>query len=232
LTFASVGAVISITAATFSLNPTAIGQLFIATVTAYNTSTVHATGITSTNITWAQVGTTFVGVSGVTCSQNMWLGTSTATGAATQTIAFSGTTPQVFGSSHAFSSTVGAWSLDGAQNNVDGNTASAGTLTPTQAGDIFWMHSIEGGSGSAGTTPGYTYFTDTGGGGEGCFNPACANSVQAPTFGASDFRTGIAILVKENVAGGTGLIPQQLRQRRPAVFTRIVTPKRSGVYSR
>lgn len=198
MTFAAVGSGVSV-AATFSLNPVNVGDLFIATVAAEST-TVFAIGITSTNITWKQVGKTFSGpgtFSGNAAFYNVWLGKSTATGAATQTVVFNTTpTPVIRGWAQEYSSTLGAWVLDGVQGNFAANGVAAfPSLTPTQAGDIYWAWGLEAGFGSAGSTSGFTYFLDASSS-EGCWNAACTSAAQAPNVG-SDSREGIAVLIRE-----------------------------------
>jgi hypothetical protein len=215
VTFAAVGSGTSIVTAggTFTLNPSHVGDLFIASISAAST-TVFATGITSSNITWTQAGTAFEGAAAGGTYCTVWLGKVTATGNQTQTISFSGATPSVHGFAQEFSSTAGSWAVDGSQGNLNANTATCPSLTPSQAGDIYWCAPFEAGSGSAGSTTGYTYFHDAASD-EGCYNPACTTSAQAPVFGNSDTRTGIAILIKET--GGAGAAPYPLIP--PAPFT-------------
>lgn len=211
MTFAAVGSGVAIgSGATFALNPVTAGDLFIASL-ASESATIFATGITSTNVTWAQAGTSFEGVasgSGTYC--NVWLGKASATGSATQTIAFSGTAPLVRGYAKEFSSTVGAWALDGSQGSLDATTATCPSLTPSQAGDIYWFYSLQAVNTVNGTTSGYTYFADANSNG-GCYDAACTNAAQAPAFGNSSGRTGIAVLVKELTAAAPAYLarPQQ-----------------------
>lgn len=106
--------------------------------------------------------------------------------------------------------------MDGSQGNLDANTDTCPSLTPSGAGDLYWFFAFQAGSGSDGVTPGYTYYSDSGGN-EGCYNPACTAGSQAPVLGDVAARLGMAVLIQEIVEGtsvnagnaeATGTAPQ------------------------
>src|SRR5579859_3240455 len=112
MTFAAVGSLFqaAIGGTTFTgLTPSAVGNLIIVQVINESNSTVNATALSSSNITWAALGTHFDGATNTDTVQT-FAGKVTTASTATVTITFSGTTPAttvIIG--HEFSSTVGSW---------------------------------------------------------------------------------------------------------------------------
>ena len=224
MTFAAVGGLIQATASTFSLTPGGVGDLILVEVQNQTNSTVFATALSSSNVTWVQMGTT---VTGVTFSGTavLFAGTVTSASLATVTVTWSGTAPAGIGiDGQEFSSTVGSWALD-----VQGKIDSAGTntfasLTPAAAGELYFGYGFDIAGAVAGTTTGYTFDVDAAGNGM-CYNPACTSAAQAPVWGDSSMAFGKMVLVKETAAAApAGPRPRPLlRGRAAAVKGRLAS---------
>lgn len=203
MTFAAVGSGYSITGS-FSVTPVTAGDLFTCTIVTHSNAD-YVTGITGSNVTWAQAGTAFLGTN-TAYYVTTWLGTVTGTGAANQTVTLNAGSPAISGFVQEFSSTVGSWALDGSQGNLDAHTATCPSLTPAGSGDLYWCYAWEAGTGSSGSTSGYTFGNDAAGNGY-CYNVACSSSAQAPVFGNTDTRLGVAVLVRESSTGVNAGLP-------------------------
>jgi hypothetical protein len=124
MTFAAVGSPFLDANSTFSLTPHGVGNLILAEVNVKFQTDVHPTGLSSSNVTWTQIGTTFTGpVAGQVAA--VYAGVVTSTSTATVTVSFDGAIPDFFQvEGQEFSSTVGSWALD-----VQGHIDSGGTNT-------------------------------------------------------------------------------------------------------
>jgi hypothetical protein len=92
MTFSAVGSIISAVdgTSTFSLTPAAVGDFILFEAT--DVSTVLATGLSSSNVTWTPLGSSFTGTVNAFTGQ-VFLGIVTSTATATVTISWSGTPP-------------------------------------------------------------------------------------------------------------------------------------------
>ena len=111
MTFAAVGSPFVEENLTFSLTPHGVGNLILAEVNVRFQTDVHPTGLSSSNVDWEQIGTTFTGpVAGQVAA--VFVGTVTSTSPATVTFLFDGPEPDFFQvDGQEFSSTVGSWAL-------------------------------------------------------------------------------------------------------------------------
>ena len=202
--FTAVGTIIQSQAATISVNPVALGNFILLEVIC-NPNTRTPTSVAGGNCTWAPLGSVLVGANS-SYSAAVFLGTPTGTGAATATVTFTGGTPTgITTVGQQFSTTYSSKAIDGTQGNLDISSAGAGTvtypsLTPTQAGDLYFCYCAWIGTAVAGATSGYVYQTDAVDDGM-VYNVACTTGAQAPTWAANATAAylGIAVLLK-----GTG----------------------------
>jgi hypothetical protein len=207
VTFTAVGGLIQSQATTFSLTPSTVGDFILLEITQFQNNSVIVTGVSSSNVTWAALGTGFAGsVNAGTAS--VWIGTVTSTSAATVTVAWNAATPttiQIGG--QEFSAGGAAVSLD-----VQGHIDSAGTntwasLTPAASGELYFGYALNSAVSSAGSTSGYTYKIDSNGNGL-AYNLNCAAGVgTAPVWGDSTQIFGIMVLAQAASSG-----PAVLRQ--------------------
>lgn len=205
MTFAAVGSpFFAANSSTFSLTPGGTGDLIMVQVVNEDSSTITASSLSSSNVTWSQYGSS-ISSSGGGVTSVQFAGTVTSTSTQTVTVTWSGTAPsdiRIAGSE--FSSTVGSWVLD-VQGNVGGGGAGEGStwasLTPAASGELYWGFCLDETEAVAGSTSGYTYTVDPGHGNGLAFDPSCASGVAtAPAWGDSTQIFGIMVLVKE--AGG------------------------------
>jgi hypothetical protein len=213
MTFAAVSTIIQTTTTSLSTAPTVIGQFYIVE-TVCASATVYCNGMSGGNCTWVQLGSQFVGTT-FAYYASTFLGTATATGAATATLTFSGTKPTTRTSGQLFSSTVGSFSLDGTVGTVDSSgTANYPSLNPAGAGELYFGFAYWDGACTNGTTTGYVYQQDAGSNGM-VYNVACTSGAQAPTWGSAGASLGQAVLLKESAAAVVG--GKQIFQARQAV---------------
>jgi hypothetical protein len=196
VTFAAVGSSIQeFNTSSFSLTPGGVGNLILLEINNKSNNTVTCNGVSSSNVTWAQMGTSHAGATQLTAV--IFAGKVTSTSAATVTLTWNGTTPGSYqADGQEFSSTQGAWSLD-TQGNLDGSgTNTWPSLTPAGSGELYFGYAYNSVGASAGSTSGYTYVVDAHANGM-AYNPACSGSAQAPVWGDSTQIFGIMILVEE-----------------------------------
>jgi len=85
------------------------------------------------------------------------------------------------------------------QANLDVTGTSTGpSITPTGSNELYSFYGFDTGTGSAGSTPGYTYELDSNGN-VYAFDPA--SPAQPPVFGDSNVAFGIAVLMQSAPAG-------------------------------
>lgn len=225
MTFAAVGATIAQTSTSFSLTPAGVGHLILLEIE-NNSAAVWATGVSSSNVTWSQMGTVLKGTTN-SRSSVVFAGTVTAASAATVTVTLNGSPGTFHVVGHEFSSTVGSWALDGSQANLDGaGTNTWPALTPTAgAGELYFGYAIDSSSAVAGSTSGYTYANDGSGNGI-AWNASCPNSATSPAWGDSGSIFGVMVLVKET---GTAA-PAPFYPARQAIRAKMAPPPalRSG----
>ena len=196
MAFTAVGSFVQTTTTTLAVNPTRVGNFYVAEVIAFS-NTVYASSISGGNCTWTQTGSKFLGTNNAFYA-TVFIGKATATGAANATIAFSGSTPSFGCVAQQFSSSIGSYAQDGLQGTLDlaVGTADSASLTPSGPGDLYFAYFYDSGTAVGGSTTGYTYDVTTGGNGV-VFNPACGSGTQIPVWGDTGIVYGVAVLLKE-----------------------------------
>jgi hypothetical protein len=194
--FTPVGGLIQSSGSTIATSPAQVGDLIVLHV--ITNGTAPPSGVTGGNYNWQQIGSTFNGTVNVGFIGAVFVGTATATGASTATIAFAGTPTTIRNAAQAHRSSTGKFAFI-TQNELD----SAGTNTmpavTAAAGELYSVFEFDNVTSTAGSTPGYTYDIDANGNCL-CFNPNCSAGVQAPVMGDSTCAFGIAVLLQ---AGGS-----------------------------
>jgi hypothetical protein len=202
LTFTAVSTIGSATAKTFTLTPHATGDFILLWVTS-ETAADYATAASSSNVTWS-VLVPHTSLPNNAVVQTLFIGQVTSTSSATVTVTLSAGTPALRIAWQEFSNTLGygAVSLD-ASGTVD--LVSGGTMppvTPSKSGDLYAGYVFDNGSGSAGSTSGYTYELDTNAN-QLAYNTSCPDSTQTPNIGDSNGTSGIAVMLYEAVTSFT-----------------------------
>ena len=217
MSFTAVGSSIQqFSTSSFSLTPVGVGHLILLSVNNKSNGTVTATALSSSNVTWAQMGSAFQGsVNGQTAV--VFAGKVTSTSAATVTITWSGTTPgsyQATGSE--FSVTSGSWAFD-TQGHIDGGgTNTWASLTPAGSGELYFGASFDSGTATAGSTPGFTYISDAHGNGLGW--AVSVSAAYAPVWGDASHDFGVMILVRETGAAAVPAPVSLVAVNRPALI--------------
>ena len=202
MTFTAVGSpFFAANSSTFSLTPGGVGDLILVQVINEDNDTVFASALSSSNVTWSQMGSSIFNASGLVTAVQ-FAGKVTSTGTATVTVSWSGSAPsniRLAGSE--FSSTIGSWVLD-VQGSVNGDTNTWASLTPATSGELYWGFCLDETTAVAGSTSGYTYTVDPVHGNGMAFNPSCASGIAtAPVWGDSTQVFGIMNLVREAGSG-------------------------------
>ena len=200
MTFAAVGsALFAANSSTFSLTPGGTGDLILVQVINEDSSSVFASSLSSSNVTWSQMGSTLAYAPAVVTTA-VFAGKVTSTSNATVTVSWSGSAPSdIRLAAQEFSSTAGSWALD-VQGDVPGGSDvnTWASLTPAANGELYWGFCLDETEAVAGSTSGYTYDVDPAHGNGMAFNPSCpAGVATAPVWGDSDHIFGIMVLVKE-----------------------------------
>jgi hypothetical protein len=205
--FTAVAAPSATTAHTFTLTPHAVhdsgGDHFIVVSVISETTADYATSLSSTNVTWdASPLVTHTVFTHNVVVQTLFKGKVTAASSATVTISFAAGNPvtrtvwQEFAGSLGYSAVV----LD-SSGTVD--VASAGSfpsLTPAHgSGELFWGCLFDSGTGTAGSTAGFSYYIDPNGN-PVAYNANCGTGAQHPNIGdPSDSVSGIAVLLYQAI---------------------------------
>jgi Protein of unknown function (DUF4038) len=212
VTFTAAGSIIQSQATTFSLTPAAAGDFILFEVINGANATVSCTGLSSTNVTWTPLTASFPGVNNAYTAR-IFIGTVTATSAATVTIAWSGTTPgTIFAAGQEFHSTVGAASVTlDTSGHID--TAAGGnawpSLTPGYgAGELYFGMMADGGTAdwANGTPAGFVYQNDADSNGM-AYDLSCANAATAGVQTDGGLVFGLAVLVYEAAASAPSSRP-------------------------
>lgn len=212
MTIASVGTGKFADANGFTLAPGGAGHFILLSVVCTDIS--HwATGISNSgNVTWSVLVSHQVFSASNAVTETVFIGQVNSTASQAQTIAFNAGSPGLRIGWQEFSTTAGYSSITlDAFGTTD--TASGGhfpAVTPARSGDTYWSFVWDNGTGSAGSTSGYTYAVDGVHGNLQCYNTSCANAVQTPDIGdTADGTAGIGVMVYEapaaSVAGSGGL---------------------------
>jgi hypothetical protein len=152
------------------------------------------TGISGGGATWTQVGSTLRGSVNSGFSAAVYEGTVTAAGTARATVTTSGSPSAVRIGGQEYNPGSGQAGVLVSQANLDVSGTSTGpSITPTGSNELYSFYGYDTDTGSAGSTPGYTYELDSNGN-VYAFDPA--SPAQPPVFGDSDVAFGIAVLME------------------------------------
>ena len=195
--FTPVGGLIEGTSLTPSVTAHAVGDVILLHVTTEGSA--PPTGVSGGGATWTQVGTTVTGSVNSGFSAAVYEGTVTTAGTAQATVTTSGTASAVRIGGQEYNPGSGQTGALVSQANLDVTGTSTGpSITPTGSDELYSFYGFDTGTGSAGSTPGYTYELDNNG------NPYAydpASPTQPPVFGDSNVAFGIAVLMESTPAG-------------------------------
>lgn len=191
----------------FSLTPSAVGDLCFISANQFANGTVFASALSSSNVTWAAAGH-ILGTS-LAFTSALYIGTVTAASAATVTVTWSGTVPtgQIIISGHEFHSSAGSWAADTTATLNSAGTATWPTLTPSGTGELYYGYALNTGTAVAGSTSGFTYLNDTSG--NGMAWDLAVSAAAAPVWGDAGHAVGVMALIKESgaVVAKPGIFP-------------------------
>ena len=194
--FTAVGGLIQGTSLTPSVTAHAAGDVIVLHVTTEGNA--PPTGISGGDATWTQVGTTLRGSVNSGLSAAVYEGTVTTAGTAQATVTTSGTPSAVRIAGQEYNPGPGQTGVLVSQANLDVTGTSTGpSITPTGSNELYSFYGFDTGTGSAGSTPGYTYQVDSNGN-VYTFDPA--SPAQPPAFGDSNIAFGIAVLMETTPA--------------------------------
>jgi hypothetical protein len=209
VTVTAVGTGHAATANNFSLTPgTSDGKdHFILLWVTTESTTQWATALSSTNLSWATplAGHTIFTTGGV--AQTVFIGKVTSPGsAANQAITFNSGTPTLRIAWQEFSTTAGYASITlDASGTIDvGSSGKMPPATSTGTARTYGGYVFNNGTGTAGSTSGFTYFIDPNGN-QLAYNTSCGSGLQQPNIGdTADGTSGIAVLLFEAVTSFPG----------------------------
>ena len=205
MTFSAVGAFVSSGATTLSLTPAALGDFFLIEVNNGSNATVSCTGLASTNVRWSPLTASFAGTHQRADGAGIHRHRHVHQYRDSHGFLVRDYPGGINIAGHEFKSTAGAnvIVLD-VQGHLDvGGTNTWASLTPAQAGELYFGWSGDTGTATAGSTTGYTYGNDSNGNGV-AFNPACTSAAQAPVWADAGSNFGVMILVREAAPGSPG----------------------------
>jgi hypothetical protein len=190
--FTPVGGLIQGTSLTPSVTAHAAGDVILLHVTTEGNA--PPTGISGGDATWKQVGNTLRGSVNSGLSAAVYEGTVTAAGTAQATVTTSGTPSAVRIGGQEYNPGSGQTGVLVSQANLDVTGTSTGpSITPTGSNELYSFYGFDTGTGSAGSTPGYSYEVDNNG---NVYAFDAASPAQPPVFGDSNVAFGIAVLVQ------------------------------------
>jgi hypothetical protein len=205
-TWTAEGSFIQSQGATFATHPAAVGDLLVMHVSTEGSA--PPLSISGGNYTWAQLGSTYTGVTNAGFCSAVFVGTATATSAGTATISYSGTPSAFRNAGQPWRSSTGAYTLIDQEFLDSTGTNTMPAIKPTAAGQLYSVYEFDNSTSTPGTTPGYTYDIDADGNGL-CFNGNCTIATQSPTFGDSTCAFGTAVMLTAN-SGSTGTLVMAL----------------------
>jgi hypothetical protein len=229
----AVGALGSATANGFTLTPKQAGDFILLWVTS-ETSADFATAISNSgNVTWSVLvaHTAFPNNAVV---QTVFFGVVNSTAGQAQTITFNTGSPVIRVAWQEFFAAAGTGSLAlDASGTTD--TLASGTMppvTPTRTGDLYAGYVFDNGTGSAGSTSGYTYQLDANTNQYAYRLSVPGTSTQTPNIGDANGTSGIGVLIfnsgtiaSAGLATGTGTAqPPGLAQAALAAGTGTAQP--------
>lgn len=225
MTISAVGSLFSATGSgltTLNVSPTAVGDCLVLAVTinfaADSVTSVSGGGVAS----WTLIAGPYTVSTNPPSYQELWLGTVTATGPATITVAHSLSVTTTLDAQQFHNTAGGAWGLDGSQAGVQGNTISSTTvtyptLTPSAGGELYVGHAFCPSSSSySGVTSGFTSHTDAGGD-PFIYGVVSATASPSETQNVSGLSYAIAALIT-----GSAVTPAAPPKQIPS------TPRRGG----
>jgi hypothetical protein len=206
-TFTAVGSLIQSLTDTVTVDPESVGDLVLLHVISLGDA--PPASVAGGNCTWQQVGTTFTGTiqAGFVCA--VYAGTAIATGSAAATASFTGSPTSIILLGQEYYSSTGQWQFisQGGLDSTDTDTMP--TLNPTAPGQLYASASLDAITSTAGSTPGYTYQTDSNGNGY-VYNPSCGTGPQTPVYGDANHGFGVSVLMSTGTpssGGGTSPTP-------------------------
>jgi hypothetical protein len=187
--------------ASFSLTPNGAGNFILAEVANFR-GTAVAAALSSANVSWSLLGSSFSGTNFVSqgCTAQCFIGVVTSTSTATVTITWGPGTNTVFTSVafQEFSSTTGIPVLD-VQGHIDTGSANSNwaSLTPAASGELYWGYALANGTAAAGSTTGYVYTPNSDHSSDGAaYNLSCAaGTATFPVWGDTVQAFGIMVLM-------------------------------------
>jgi hypothetical protein len=190
--FTPVGGLIQGTSLKTSVTAKAVGDVILLHVTTEGGA--PPTGISGGDATWTQVGKTLRGSVNSGFSAAVYEGTVTAAGTAQATVTTSGTPSAARIGGQEYNPGSGQAGVLVSQANLDvTGTGTGPSITPTGSNELYSFYGFDTGTGSAGSTPGYTYELDSNGN-VYAYDPA--SPAQPPAFGDPDVAFGIAVLLE------------------------------------
>jgi hypothetical protein len=205
---------------TLSINPTAVGN-GVALYVKIPDAVSHVTSVIGGNCAWTgPIAGPTVDTSGTPHTHETWLGTASATGAQTVTVANSAASAMDLDAQQA-NSGLGAttvWARDGAaltfKNNASSTTITYPTGTPTTSAWYVGHGRTPSGAGLSGATSGYVYTTDANG--NQFINHPSVSGATAPTGTSSgattSFCMGVLIVASLPASGATRPGPPSVDQ--------------------
>jgi hypothetical protein len=194
--FTAVGGLIQGTSLTPSVTAHAVGDVILLHV--ITEGRARPTGVSGGDATWKQVGSTLTGSVNSGYSAAVYEGTVTAAGTAQATVTTSGTPSAVRIAGQEYNPGSGQTGVLVSQANLDvAGTSTGPSITPTGSDELYSFYGYDTGTGTAGSTPGYTYELDNNGN-PYVYDPASPG--QPPVFGDSDVAFGIAVLLESTPA--------------------------------
>jgi hypothetical protein len=225
-----------VTSKQFTLAPTAVGDFILAAILCPTTNADWATALSSAggNVLWSSIGSPAHLASSVnTATAALFIGQVITAASHTVTITTNTGSPtlRMLGSEFNCANGFSAVTVDASGTEDVSSSGHFPAVTPTRTGDLYWSACYDFGSGSTGTTAGYTYEVDANGN-VLCFNISCPNSTQTPNIGNTDGITGIGIMLysagtfaSAGLATGTGTAqPPGLAQAALAAGTGTAQP--------
>jgi hypothetical protein len=197
--FTPVGGLVQGTSLTPSVTAHAVGDVILLHVTTEGNA--PPTGVSGGGATWKQVGNTVRGSVNSGFSAAVYEGTVTAAGIAQATVTTSGTASAVRIGGQEYNPGSGQTGVLVSQAKLDvAGTSTGPSITPTGSNELYSFYGFDTGTGSAGSTPGYTYELDNNGN-VYAFDPA--SPAQPPVCGDSNVAFGIAVLMESVPAGSS-----------------------------
>jgi hypothetical protein len=196
----------NINTTTFTVVPGGTTTHFIIVEVVSNSTTNFVNNISSSNITWSTlIAATTIGTNkGIVFIGQVNTATST-----TVTLSVSSGSPTIRGHWHEFTTSVGYSSVTlDTSATLNASTLTSPSLTPGHgAGELYFFFGQVGGSMTAGSTSGFTYFVDGTNSNGSVYNTNCTTSAQAPVWGGTAQTTvGIAFLLYEVPSGGPTIV--------------------------